>query len=170
MKKLSIEEKAKRYDEVINRMKHYVIDEYGCSRIKVVDVFPELKESEDERIRKEILDYIIKGSESCYDIQQYGREKFEKWIAWLKKQGKWSEEDEEMYRKCICVMRASACGFPEEEKFVEQLDNWFKSLKDRHSWKPSDEQIEALKQAKTDACGKPYFNALASLYINLKGY
>lgn len=30
--------------------------------------------------------------------------------------------------------------------------------------------IEALKQAKTDACGKPYFNALASLYINLKGY
>ena len=24
--------------------------------------------------------------------------------------------------------------------------------------------IKALKQAKTDACGKPYFNALASLY------
>lgn len=30
--------------------------------------------------------------------------------------------------------------------------------------------IKALKQAKTDACCKPYFNALASLYINLKGY
>ena len=40
----------------------------------------------------------------------------------------------------------------------------------QNTWKPSDEQIEALKQAKTDACGKPYFNALASLYINLKGY
>lgn len=37
-------------------------------------------------------------------------------------------------------------------------------------WKPSDEQMEALKQAKTDACGKPYFNTLASLYVNLKGY
>ena len=38
------------------------------------------------------------------------------------------------------------------------------------TWKPSEEQMKALKQAKTDACGKPYFNALASLYINLKGY
>ena len=28
-------------------------------------------------------------------------------------------------------MRASACGFPEEEKFVEQVDNWLKSLKER---------------------------------------
>ena len=37
-------------------------------------------------------------------------------------------------------------------------------------WKPSEGQMEALKQAKTDACGKPYFNALASLYVNLKGY
>lgn len=30
--------------------------------------------------------------------------------------------------------------------------------------------IKALKQAKTDACCKTYFNAMASLYINLKGY
>ena len=143
----------------------------------------------------------------------------------------WSKEDEEIHRKCICAMRASACGFPEEEKFVEQVDNWLKSIKYRvqvqpqnkwisvneevyvkepvlaqkkdksdpfggfvvccdhtltpnvyerymilgnivsqNTWKPSDEQIEALKQAKTDACGKPYFNALASLYINLKVY
>ena len=48
-------------------------------------------------------------------------------------------------------MRASACGFPEEEKFVEQVDNWFKSLKDRYSWKPSEEQMEALKDALNDA-------------------
>lgn len=66
MKELSIEEKAKRYDEVINRMKHYVIDEYGCSRIKVVDVFPELKESEDEKwIPKGNIEYRIKP-ESAY--------------------------------------------------------------------------------------------------------
>ena len=63
----------------------------------------------------------------------------------------WSEEDEEIYRKCICVMRASACGFPEEEKFVEQVDNWLKSLKDRvlpqpkTEWSEEDEEIiEAL--------------------------
>ena len=59
----------------------------------------------------------------------------------------WSEEDEEIYRKCICAMRASACGFPEEEKFVEQVDNWLKSLKDkvqpqpRQKWSEEDENI-----------------------------
>ena len=63
----------------------------------------------------------------------------------------WSEEDEQIYRKCICAMRASACGFPEEEKFVEQVDNWFKSLKDRYSWKPSEEQMKSLKDALNDA-------------------
>lgn len=76
MKELSIQEKATRYDEVINRMKHYVIDEYGCSRIKVADVFPELKESEDEKwIPKEIIKYLKEKGDfrSC-------------WIAWLEKQ------------------------------------------------------------------------------------
>jgi len=52
--------------------------------------------------------------------------------------------------------------------------DWLESLKNRvapqKQWKPSEEQMEALKQAKTDACGQPYFNALASLYVNLKGY
>jgi len=57
------------------------------------EIFPELKESEDERIRKEILGYIIKGSESFYDVQQYGKEKFEKWIAWLEKQREQNHAD-----------------------------------------------------------------------------
>jgi len=54
----------------------------------------------------------------------------------------WSEEDEEIHRKCICAMRASACGFPEEEKFVEQVDNWLKSLKDRVQPQPKQEWSE----------------------------
>jgi len=59
----------------------------------------------------------------------------------------WSEEDEEIHRKCICAMRASACGFPEEEKFVEQVDNWLKDLKNRvqpqpqHEWSKEDEEL-----------------------------
>jgi len=54
----------------------------------------------------------------------------------------WSEDDEEIHRKCICAMRASACGFPEEEKFVEQVDNWLKSLKDRVQPQPKQEWSE----------------------------
>jgi hypothetical protein len=80
------------------------------------------------------------------------------------KLAEWSEEDEEMHRKCICAMRASACGFPEEEKFVEQVDNWFKSLKDRYTWKPSEKQMEALKNA---IHIKPYENPSDSLLWGL---
>jgi len=65
----------------------------------------------------------------------------------IEQKSSWSEEDEEVHRKCICAMRASACGFPEEEKFVEQVDNWLKSLKDkvqpqpRQKWSEEDENI-----------------------------
>jgi hypothetical protein len=62
----------------------------------------------------------------------------------------WSEEDEEMHRKCICAMRASACGFPEEEKFVEQVNNWFISLKNKYTCKSSEELMDVLKDVKDD--------------------
>lgn len=82
----------------------------------------------------------------------------------------WSEEDEEIYRKCICAMRASACGFPEEEKFVEQVDNWLKSIKDRYTWKPNNAQMDAIKDA-IDYLGrdtKIVRKHLMSLYEQLK--
>jgi len=83
MKELSIEEKAKRYDEAINRMKHYVVDEYGCSRIKVADVFPGLKESEDERIRKWLIKEMGRRL-SCWTSTEVTKEQV---LAWLEKQG-----------------------------------------------------------------------------------
>ena len=82
------EEKAKAYDEAINRMKHYVVDEYGCSRIKVADVFPELKESEDERIRKAIIATIhLYYGEPLEDEAK-------EMIAWLEKQGEQKSIDD----------------------------------------------------------------------------
>lgn len=95
MKELSIEEKAKRYDEVINRMKHYVIDEYGCSRIKVADVFPELKESEDEKwIHKGNIEYRIKpelayrpfeSAQEC--IEEMRRHEPFGWVKYISNEG-----------------------------------------------------------------------------------
>ena len=58
----------------------------------------------------------------------------------------WSEEDEEIHRKCICAMRASACGFPEEEKFVEQVDNWLKSIKYRVQVQPQNKWISVNEE------------------------
>ena len=80
----------------------------------------------------------------------------------------WSEEDEKIYRKCICAMRASACGFPEEEKFVEQVDNWLNSLRHQTTWKPSEEQMKALAYAVFDTQSHSYYDRLSSLEQQLK--
>ena len=55
MEELSIEEKAKRYDEVIERAKHY--QKVNGSAV-IPAIFPELKESEDEKIRKWLINTI----------------------------------------------------------------------------------------------------------------
>ena len=101
--------------------------------------------------RKECEDCQFNYASECKGYCALKRN--EQWLKSLKPQPKqeWSEEDEEIYRKCICTMRASACGFPEEEKFVEQVDNWLKSLKPQKQWKPTEEQITWLYRAADDA-------------------
>ena len=72
----TIEEKAKRFDEVLAMAKDcipYVPDD--AVNKYMLNMFPELKESDDERIRKEILNYIDKAT-GC-----------KRWVAWLEKQG-----------------------------------------------------------------------------------
>ena len=67
-------EKAKAYDEALGRAKG-LVDFCSDNELKTLKfVFPELKESEDERIRKEILDYVDKAT-GC-----------QRWVAWLEKQ------------------------------------------------------------------------------------
>ena len=220
-KELTIEEKAKAYDRALANAKEQAIDGY-LDAVAVNDIFPELKQSEDDRIREKVIDVLklnVRGAEAQMQASRGIDRTFEvyacnKVIAWLEKQGEqkpadklepkfnvgdvmrtlqeatnnitsglpvvvsidneyyhctneliaikdqnnyeyppinriqkpaWSEEDEEIHRKCICAMRASACGFPEEEKFVEQVDNWLKSLKERYTWRPSEGQMKALE-------------------------
>lgn len=70
------EEKAKRYDDVVSKLGRFMTQGVDplITRADVQDFFPELKESEDEKIRKEIIDYIKIGT--------YKKD----WIAWLEKQ------------------------------------------------------------------------------------
>lgn len=59
----------------------------------------------------------------------------------------WSEEDEEILRSIIAT-----CELAEQDRdssparhLLEMQLNWLKSLKARYTWKPSDEQMEALE-------------------------
>lgn len=58
------------------------------------------------------------------------------------KPAEWSEEDERMYRGLHNLIYSTPYCDSRKE-----LSNWLKSLKDRYAWKPSDEQMKALKEA-----------------------
>ena len=82
------EEKAKAYDEIIGRAKKEldVCGSQDCDAAKqIFRLFPELRESENEKIRKEIIeDYKI--SKRLFSTKE--EEKIiDKKIAWLEKQG-----------------------------------------------------------------------------------
>ena len=90
MKELSIEEKAKRYDEILARAKGANLPYYKkgiMSKVKeFVDyLIPELKESEGERIRKAIINEIsLLEKESVIEQE---KNVYQSWIAWLEKKG-----------------------------------------------------------------------------------
>lgn len=93
MEKLTLEQKAKAYDTAIEGLRNAFYNdnnrmckEYRQAVIKVIEpIFPELKESEDENIKKCIIDCIryMKAHyclPSRYTSKQYGT-----WIDWLEK-------------------------------------------------------------------------------------
>ena len=86
-------------------------------------LIPELKESGDERIRKEIISALKNANyKGVYD----------KHLAWLEKQApkqEWSDEDEELLQHC-CGAVAAADYYTLEDK--EEMENWLKSLKQRN--------------------------------------
>ena len=112
---------------------------------------PELKESEDERIRKHII-YILNSLPGCY---WYGQKEKDDTISYLEKQkdhfrddakmveqptAEWSEEDEHYFQNLIMAVD-STFGDGNTKNW---LQNRLKSL--RPHWKPSEEQIEALEK------------------------
>ena len=84
MKNLSLKEKAKRYDEALERAKKWFNPEEPDSYTCIVEsIFPELYESEDEKIKKAIIGLIK-------EIKNQPLKRLEDWdkyIAWLEKQG-----------------------------------------------------------------------------------
>lgn len=93
MKELSIEEKVKRYDEAIEiaRQIHDADRVSGIELTTCEEIFPELAESENERIRKEIINYF-----EHYPNIIVKRERKRDWIAWLERQGEITKEWSEM--------------------------------------------------------------------------
>lgn len=91
MKKLSIEEKAQRYDEAFNFAEQIHMFSSNPSEIKrMEELFPELAESEDERIRKALIYHF--RADGCICTNEY-RIDYKDIRAWLEKQSKLTIKD-----------------------------------------------------------------------------
>ena len=226
---MTTEEKAKAYDKAIERAKQH------CADYVVETIFSELKESEGERIRKDIISFVEQAIDAGYGI--ISKERKEKWIAWLKKQGEqnlvntdldelviqleetigtsphsretikdffkmavqkymnclkiangeigslveenyrlkekqgkqmpaWSEEDEDIRDTIIRDLKHLGGDIVNVKPAYKEEVGWLKSLKERYTWRPSDEQMKALESifAKHGA----YNDDLLSLISDLK--
>lgn len=69
-----------KYKQALERARHYYLTGKGETVDFIKMIFPELAESEDERIRKEIIDFL-----GMPHPQFVGKRDHEKWIAWLEK-------------------------------------------------------------------------------------
>lgn len=97
---MTTEEKAKAYDEAIERAKSKIKNDkdHVLYEKDITDIFPALEESEDERIRKALKEYFINSFQNN-GIAAICGVHIKDILAWLEKQGEqkntWSEEDEE---------------------------------------------------------------------------
>ena len=99
--------------------------------------FPELKESEDEKIRKAIGAAIC-GTTAEVILEANGVKLVDA-LAYLEKHkeqqpAEWSEEDMEMKRKILKYLSNSCNVFEYEE-----IENWLNNPRPQPHWKPSKE-------------------------------
>ena len=117
------EEKAKAYDEALLIAKSKIKNnkDFVLYEDDVIEIFPQLKESEDEKIRKDLIQWIDEFPDTIW------RGHYKKDIlVWLEKQGEqkptWSEDDEKMVKDIIAAI---------DSLYYHGMVNWLKSLKER---------------------------------------
>ena len=71
-----------KYKAALERARHYYLTGKGEPVDFIKMIFPEIEESEDERIRKELIEFL-----KLPHPRFVGNREHEKWIAWLEKQG-----------------------------------------------------------------------------------
>ena len=162
---MTTEQKAKAYDQVREK----IALRFGSNVAE--EIFSKFEESEDERIRKAI-GYAI-GQSTHSDGTLINGVSSEEALTWLEKQGDktaWSEDDENRVNRLIAY-------FEDKESFTAEDDvvyaNWLKSLRPQSQWKPSDEQMGALRDAivYVEGCNSTFKGSgsvLEKLYNDLK--
>ena len=124
---MTTEEKAKAYDRAVEIINGTSTDKYGCIiGIKPTDIFPELAESEYERIRKRLITLV----NDTFDDNNFGyltkREDYNNMIAWLEKQGEqksveWSKEMGSLVLDAIGLIRDYGEDVPKDSQLGQKI-------------------------------------------------
>ena len=122
------------------------IPEGYTARIEGNKVIFELKESEDEMIRKALIELVRKHcvNETRCMMEEWLENKVKSDISQTKQE--WSEEDETNSKDVLTAID-ELYGCNNEKTGGKELHDWFILFKSRiqPQWKPSDEQMNALK-------------------------
>ena len=140
----------KKYNEALDWMRELYPGLHGATKEDAEHYFPELKENEDERTRKELIELI-----SCMHDADPRKKR---WIAYLEKQkepdGTWTEEDDAKV-KVMC----------EEGELTPSERAWLKKLKNRIVKKEQKESgIKWLKSDNLKNPDKPYIDKAGMFY------
>lgn len=170
------EEKAKRYDEALKEAKDCHID--GCALSQPVKdvlehIFPELKESDYEQLRKEIISIVKTYRENCITE---GNHRFDDCLAWLEKQSElnYSNATISENEKIKAFLIKTINQVPNDSLLWEEIDKasviaWIEKqgefLRLQNSWKPSDMELETLRliAEKDGTCLKGLYGKLKKL-------
>lgn len=123
MKELPIEEKAKAYEEALKQIKECTPDENGFVTIYPQEIFPELKESEDERIREELKHYLEVRRCQTNDDEEYIN--CNHFLAWLEKQAEQKSIDNLTQQEAMDIAVAK-CFEQGEQKPADKVEPKFK--------------------------------------------
>ena len=137
-KELTIEQKAKRYDEAIDvarKIKNGEPIDVPDGTVIPVVIFPELEESDDEKIRKVLVGFFKNYKEQgTIEAEMFNGIPTDKILAWFEKQGKqepiWNEYDEHKVKDIIYYLNEAKKQYASTIE-LEGCIHWLWSLLQR---------------------------------------
>lgn len=153
MKELTIEEKAKAFDEALSKAKQVYKTPYTAHwdvmKELIEHLFPELKESEDERVKNKLIKFF-KGYSP--DEEWWGNITQEDILVWLEKQGKPMEINPTEFDTRLQALIGKFDSLPKEE-LIGSLSFWLNVVQNDGTYKPDEE-----KQNEQKSDNKPKFH------------
>ena len=165
-------EKARAYDKLLVKAKQIYNKENDVLIMHTLeDLFPEIKESEDEKIMKGLIDYF-----SNFHLQTFAGLDPKKILAWLEEQDRqdleWSKEENDKLSTIIAWIK----DYPRLAKFNEEAfvrannyAEWLKSIRNKYVPIKKIEHLKSQGEQKLADNPKPRFKAgqtIVNIYHN----